>query len=466
MTRRGTKRGKGEKEKRRGRVVPSSPPPLFSSASVGRNLMGRGATFADRVVPRDLPGGARLASLSNPHAPTATIAGTLQAGPAYATDGRFTVPGLVAAMLDRGTAENDRLGLAHELEDHGLQLMVRASASSPNIVSFTVQGLAEELPRMVRLLVEVLHRPSFPAEELEKLREQVLGGLARERQETSARAYAALTRRLYPEKHPLHRRPIEVREREVRAVTRDDLEEFHRTVFGPATVALAAVGDFEAGRVASLFEEQMAGWKGGGGIRATIAEGGGLRADEDRIQIADRPNIDVYLGHKGLLRRGDPDYTAAVLANSCLGQSTLTSRLGVAVRDRAGLTYGIYSRFFGTLHVAGPWAAAMGVSAANLDRAAELSRQVISEYVAEGPKETELADERSALAGAYRVGLATNGGVARELVTTLTTGEGVERLDRFPNQLLATEREQVMEAIARHFHPEEIVMTAAGDFEG
>jgi zinc protease len=134
------------------------------------------------------------------------------------------------------------------------------------------------------------------------------------------------------------------------------------------------------------------------------------------------------------------------------------------VRDREGLTYGIYSRFFGTLGVAGPWAVSVGVSAENLDRAVELSRSVISDYVAEGPGENELADECSALAGAYRVGLATNGGVARELVTTFTAGEELDRLDRFPEDLLGVNRDRVMDAIRDHFHPDRLVMTAAGDF--
>ena len=80
--------------------------------------------------------------------------------------------------------------------------------------------------------------------------------------------------------------------------------------------------------------------------------------------------------------------------------------------------------------------------------------------------EEELADERSALAGSYRVGLATNSGVARELVTALTADEPIERLDRFPEQLLAVDRDQVMGAIRTHLHPEQLVMTAAGDFEG
>ena len=422
--------------------------------------------FAEKVGSHQLPGGARLVILTNPHAPTVTIAGTLHAGPAYATDGRFAVPGMAAAMLDRGTAGYDRLGLAHELEDHGLQLVVRASAATPAIVSFSAQGLAEELPRLVRLLVEVLRRPSFPDAELEKLREQVLGSLVRERQETSARAFAALTRGIYPEGHPLHRRSIEVREREVESMTRDELQLFHEAVYGPATLVLAVVGDVEAGRAASLFERELAGWEGRGKIQIAVDDPGEASFREQRIPIADRPNIDVYLGHSGRLFRGRPDYPAAVLANSCLGQSTLTSRLGIAVRDKAGLTYVVYSRFFGTLHLAGPWATSLGVSSDNLERAVELSRQVIATYVEEGPTEEELADERSALAGAYRVGLATNAGVARELVTSLSAGESVDRLDSFPEQLLAVDREQVMEAIRTHLHPEQLIMTAAGDFEG
>ena len=169
--------------------------------------MTAGRSFAERVSSRRLASGA-LAVLTNPHAPTVTIAGTLRAGPALAADGRFSVPGLTAAMLDRGTVTFGRMELARELEDHGLQLVVRASSATPTIVSFSAQGLAEELPRLVRLTVEVLRRPTFPSEELDKLREQVLGGLARERQETHALAYAAFTRRLFPEAHPLHRRPI------------------------------------------------------------------------------------------------------------------------------------------------------------------------------------------------------------------------------------------------------------------
>ncbi len=423
------------------------------------------APFAERVVEKELSHGARLAVLTNPHAPTVTVAGTIRAGTAVASDGRFSVPGLCAAMLDRGTESFGRMELARELEDNGLQLGVRASASSPATVTFSAQGLAEQLPRIATLLAEVLWKPIFPADEFEKLRERVLGSLVREREETQAIAYGALTRHLYPVGHPQRKRRVEIREQEVKALVRDDLEAFHRLAYGPASLALAVVGDVSATEVEVLFGEAFhAGGAQALDVVVPESEGAGKPAEE-RIEVPDRPNLDVFLGHRGAVLRSEADYGAAMIANACLGQSTLTSRLGVAVRDTAGLTYGIYSRFFGTLLVAGPWAVSLSVSAENLDRATEMCRKIIADYVAEGPTQTELSDERSAQAGAYRVGLATNGGVARELVSVLTSGQALDHLDRYPDQVLALSRAEVMAAIAKYLHPDRLVVTAAGTME-
>ena len=112
--------------------------------------------------------------------------------------------------------------------------------------------------------------------------------------------------------------------------------------------------------------------------------------------------------------------------------------------------------------VAGPWAVSLSVSADNLDRAVGMCREIIADYVAGGPTESELADERSSQAGAYRVGLATNGGVARELVSVLTSGQAIDHLDRYPDQVLALSRAEVTAAIAEHLHPDRLVVTAAG----
>jgi zinc protease len=259
---------------------------------------------------------------------------------------------------------------------------------------------------------------------------------------------------------------VEAREAEVRSLVRADLEGFHAAAYGPRSAKIAVVGDVDAQEVFSLLATAFSGWSGGTAASESVPAAEAVPSPaEERIEIADRPNLDVYLGHRGALMRGDADFAAAMLANACLGQSTLTSRLGVAVRDDAGLSYTVSSRFFGTLGMAGPWSIHLGVAAENLDRAVAMCRQIITEFVVDGPSEDELADERTAHAGAYRVGLATNAGVARELVTTLTAGQPVDHLDRYPEQLLAATRDEVVEAIRRHIRPNELVLTAAGTSE-
>ncbi len=420
------------------------------------------APFSERVTVKDLPGRARLAVLPNPHAPTVTIAGSLLAGRALVEDGRASVAAFTAAMAERGTRRRGRLELARELEDHGLELAVDAPSGSPTLATFSAQGLAEHLPRLASLLAEVLREPTFPSQELEKLREQALGQLARERQETFPRAFAALTRHLYPPTHPLFRRTIAEREQEVRGLVREDLEAFHGSAYGPASLVIAVVGQVDPDDVPAVLADAFDGWEGGVASPPGFPVPPPCGRAEELIRLSDRPNVDVLLGHAAGLHRGSADYPAAVLANACLGHSTLTSRLGLELRDRAGLTYGVYSRFFGVVHVPGPWAVYLSVAPENLRRAEALCRSTIERYVSDGPTDAEVAEERDAQSGSYRVGLATNSGVARELVTALTCGLDVGLLDDYPSRLAELSRDEVLEALRRHLDPESLVMTAAG----
>lgn len=426
-------------------------------------VIGNRPSVSERVAVHDMKSGGRLAVAANPHAPTVTIAGMLQGGVAMADDGRFTVPSVTAAMLERGTRDFSRMALAAELEDHGLQLDVRVSSSAPVSVAFSVQGLAEMLPRMVDLLESVLKRPSFPEEELEKIRQRIFGVLQHERQNTGAVAYGGLTRALYPDGHPLRRRKIEDRERELAALTREDLEAFHARHYGGRRMVCAVVGDVDGFDVQGLFGERLFNWGTAEAARPAVPDApdavAGLRVE---AHLEDRPNLDVFMGHAGRLAFGAPDYPAAMLANACLGQSTLTSRLGVAVRDDAGLTYGINSGFFGTVQIPGPWVVHLGVSAENLDRALGLCRDVMAEFLETGPTEAELDDERQAWAGSYQVGLATNVGMAMELVKIMVAGEPIERMDRFPDAVRSATAPDVLEALRRHIRPESLVVSVAG----
>ena len=90
--------------------------------------------------------------------------------------------------------------------------------------------------------------------------------------------------------------------------------------------------------------------------------------------MPDKASADVVLAQPADLVRQDPEYIACILANSALGQSSLTSRLGVRVRDVLGLTYGIHSSFSAG-KVPGPFTVSLTVKPESRDAASECAHR-------------------------------------------------------------------------------------------
>jgi zinc protease len=421
--------------------------------------------IAPQVEALALPGGARAFLVPRRHNPTVHLHGSLLAGHAMVGEKAWTAASMLPEMLERGTASHDRMALARTLEDRGIDLDVSGESFNPLEVFCSGRCLSRHTELLLGMLIELLRQPTFPADELEKVRVLRLGELAQAQEDTFLRAFEAFARMLYPPGHPYFRRPFEERRRALEELGREELVEVHRSLYGPASLVLALVGDFDPRRVGDQLRDLLAGWTGGLSETPPVERlrpaNGAVR--ECRERMPDKPNLDVLLGHPGGLRRRDDDFLAGVLGNSVLGQSTLSSRLGRRLRDREGLTYGVISRFFGASLVDGPWAVTFSVAPANLDKAVASVREEIERLLAEGPEEAELADERAAMAGAYRVGLATPAGIARELSRMARHGLPSAEVDRLPDAVLATPTAAVCDALRRHIDPAHLALAVAGE---
>ncbi len=421
--------------------------------------------LASRVHDSSLAGGGRLLLLPRHANTTVQLHGSLLAGHGVVGTEDWTVASLIPDMLERGTASHSRLAIARLLEDRGIELDVSGDSLNPLEVFCSGRCLARHLPLLLELLAEMLFAPLFPGDELEKLRTLRLGELAQANEDTFQRAFEVFARLTYPRGHPHFRRPLEERKAALERVAREELAKAHAALYGPATLVLALVGDFDPAVVEAAVVKLFGGAPGGSRPVPNVARRGPAAAPprEAHERMPDKPNLDVVIGHPGGLRRADDDFLAASLGNSILGHSTLSSRLGVRLRDREGLTYGVVSRFFGASLVDGPWAVSLSVAPANLERAVAALREEIGRFVAEGPSDAELDDERAAMAGSYRVSLATPMGVARELVRLSRHGLGVGEIDRIPEEVLALRRDAVVEAVRAHIEPAHLSLAAAGD---
>jgi zinc protease len=179
--------------------------------------------------------------------------------------------------------------------------------------------------------------------------------------------------------------------------------------------------------------------------------------------MPDKASADVILALPADLTRTDPEFLPCSLANSALGQSSLTSRLGVRVRDTEGLTYGIHSSFSAS-HVAGPFAVSVTVKPESRDAALASTLDEIGRFVREGLTEKELAEEKSSRIGRFKVDLGSNAGIAHALDAAVSYGFGVGYLDEFPSLVAKVTKEQADAAFARRVKPEAFMIASAGSF--
>ncbi len=319
---------------------------MTTSAGVNATAATDGArarAFASRVARSELATGAVLLVLENRATPTVSIRGSLRAGAYFEPRAKPGLARIVAGMLERGTRRRGKLELAGELESAGAEIDF---AADPFAVQLTGRSLAQDFPLLTTTLAEMLREPSFPAEELEKLKQQTVAAIREQQSDTRLRAYERLSQTVFDEANPFYTHSAERLVESVASITVEDVRDFYEKFYGGRSLVLSVAGDVRADEARRLFEEAFGDFGGPESVDIDVADPAQQEgARREFVLLKDKANVDVLLGSAAPLRRDAADYYAAVLANSALGESTLSSRLGLQVRDREGLTYGIGSRF-------------------------------------------------------------------------------------------------------------------------
>jgi zinc protease len=420
--------------------------------------------FEQAVRRRTLVNGARLFVLENHFNPTVAVSGSLNAGPLYAPPDRRLVAGVTAGELAKGTTRRTKLEIAEELESRGASFSIAAGSSDPVGVDVAAAALSRDVEILLDVLAEVLREPVFPRDELQKEQMRLVGVLREQQDQTSVRAFEAASRRLYPPGHPFHRRRAEERIAVIESLDREELRRFYEERFGASTLILVVVGDVDSDRILDGLERRLGSWKSGPPSDVPKPAPVAPAPGSETVAMPDKASADVVLAQPGDLDRLDPEYLACVLANSALGQSSLTSRLGVRVRDTEGLTYGIHSGFAAT-HLAGPFAVSLTVKPESRDAAVGATLEEIRRFVREGMTAKELADEQSSHVGRYKVDLGSNGGIAHAIDAAVYYGFGISYLDEFPALVAGVTKEEADAAFARRVDPEKFTIVSAGTFQ-
>jgi len=438
-----------------GRLSEGPPDGVFNARLDGQATDGSG----NAVQERRLANGLDVIVQENHANPMIVVNGFMRAGSVDDPPGKQGLANIVADMLLRGTSTRTSQQIAETTDFVGAQLGTQAGRERTD---FSAQMLTENFTDILGLLADTLRNPSFPAEELEKERGQVLTALQEEAQDTGVVSTRRLFALLYPASNP-YQHPVEGTPEDVRAITRDDVESFYRRAYRPDRTTVIVVGDITPEAAFAAVEKAFGDWKGVGEPMPPYAPAPvavAPPAPPVMATLPDKSQDDIAMGQIGLARK-DPDYEAADIMNLILGGDEFVGRVGKRVRDTEGLAYYAYTVFAPGLEV-GPWLFRAGANPGNVSHAIASARDEVNKMIAGGVTASELAWAKDHAIGARRLSLATDAGIAAELENDAFYGLGLDYAQRYPQIICALTIAQIDAAARKYLHPESLDTVVAG----
>lgn len=414
----------------------------------------------DDIVRRELPNGIVVLYRPNMHSLSVVITGYLSAGAIFEPDDKLGLAGFTALALMRGTAQRDFQQIYEALESNGASLGIDGGTHS---IGFYGHSLAEDLDLLVGTLAEAVRQPVFPVAQVERLRDQLLTGLAIRAQDTSEMASLAFDELVYAG-HP-YSRPEDGYPETIRAISRDDLAVFHKKHFGPHGMVISIVGGVEAERVLDSISRYLADWENPNQPRQpelpVLKPLGEMISRQ--VSIPGKSEADIIMGTAGPPRRS-PDFLTASIGNNILGQFGMMGRIGESVRERSGMAYHASSSLSGGIGP-GPWLFLAGVDPKNLDKVVELMRQEIGRFISEVVTSEELEDSQANYIGRLPLSLESNSGVAASLLNLERYSLGLDYYQRYPDLVRGITADEILQTARRYLHPDRLAVATAGSFE-
>lgn len=329
---------------------------------------------------------------------------------------------LMSGLFDEGAGDLDREAFQDRLDDSGAEI---SFSSSSDEMQGSFRAIQEDLDEGMSLLAMAVQKPRFDAEPVERIRSQLLAGIAARSRDPQEQAKIAWSRALYGT-HP-YARQEDGGTQSLTSLTRDDLVAMHEAQFARDNLVVSVVGAIDAETLKKHLDAVFAPLPEKAQLRdipqAELKLGQEIKVDYDL------PQTSIQLAYPGVSRK-DPGFFAAYLMNEVLGGGTFSSRLFAEVREKRGLAYGVGSSLSARRYSAG---LSIG-TATRSDRSAEtraIIQQEVKRMADEGPTQAELDAAKRYTTGAYAINnLDSSGSIAATLTEIQLEDLGIDYIEK------------------------------------
>lgn len=369
---------------------------------------------------------------------------------------------ITADMLNEGTKSKSALEISNEIRNLGINL---SSNSSFDNTTISLNSLKKTYDQSLELMSDLILHPSFPQEELDRLKQRYLGQIKQESIQPFTVAFKGFLKELYGADHP-YGQPYTGTgtEESISALERSDLVNYYKANFLPNNAAAIVVGDITLDKAKSKLEKVFKDWKPGEIAEGTVKP---VKPFKDtKVCIIDKPGAaqsTIIVGNL-IKSRNDPEYLPATVVSEVLGGGSL-GRLYLNLRQDKGYTYGSYSFMTGRI--------GQGAFIAYAQVQSEFTQESLTELMKEFRGITgempitpeELTDARNALTMGFPQGFQTVHGIANQLETIITYDLPLNQWDTYINQIDGVDNATALKAAGDYIHPDALLIFIVGDRE-
>ncbi len=441
---------------------PTGGPPIAEGGSrpacVEPRFFATGLDLFRNAERTTLDNGLRVVACRSAATPSVSITGRIEGGGIFDTEEKAGRARYTARMMPRGTKTKSFEEIFAPLDALGATFGVGPGTES---LGFGGNCLVENLELLLGTCADVLMDPTFPQEEMEKVRTEILTSLRQDEDDTRTIAEREAQTHLYPAGHPYHVwNPGH--EATIRAMTADDLADCHQRQVRPERSILVVVGDIDPEEALRKVAEHLGGWE----AAAPAVPWPDLCAEppagriEKRIMMENKTQSDIVIAFPGVPRTHG-DYYALYFATEILGQLGFMGRFGDTVRDELGLAYYVHASMH-TAHGNALWVARAGVNPRNVQTAIDTMLQQMKAMQQDLVRDEEYDDLGRHELGALAMSLESKWRIAAVLLDIELWDLGADYLDRYPDIVRSVTKEDIRTAAQRYFQPEKHVLAIAG----
>jgi zinc protease len=387
--------------------------------------------------------------------PFATIGLAVKRGALEDPPGQEGVAFLTAQMLQRGSVGYTRPEMAEAIDHLGSSIDLSVGRDHTTLWA---DGLTRNREPLLRLIEHVLHKPTFPVDELEKLKRETIADLAALRDDDASLGMRFFARHLYGDH--LYGRPMKGTESTLAAIQPEDLARYHRT-WTADRVLVAMAGDIAEPEQRSIGSRLVAGLGPTSGADVQVASPAPTKPGW-RVLIVDKPQrtqTQVFIGQL-TIDAMSRDWTPLQVGQTSFG-GTFTSRFSHEIREKRGWSYGAWSQVSGDQRL-GTFMLRFYPTTKDTVPALALTDELLTDFCKTGPTADEFANAQSYLQNGFVFAIDTAVKRLAELVSSRLLGHPDDHVDSTVDRLKRVSYEHAVEAVQKHLRPADMAITIVG----